>query len=179
MSKLSWTIVGVVGVVGVGIAMGGCKEERKKKTVSRTVTDRKHKEEKVNRPKTAGAEDEHDQAWNEPPTVGRSKIRMVLTTADGHIKGRPSFMAKQFVLVANEMHESLKKEGDEPTGKKRSFEFNPNNSGRFVFELPPGRWQLAIRDVDKEYLPWESPSLIFLGDDVRAVDVVMERAKPE
>ncbi len=176
VSRLSWIIV---GLVGLSIAMGGCKEERKKKTVSRTVTDRKKKEDPIKRPKTEGDEDEHDQAWNEPPTPGRSKVRMVLTTVDGPIKGRPSFMASQFALVASEMHEALSGDGDEPTGKKRTFEFNPNDSGRYVFELPPGRWQLNISDVDKEYLPWDSSSLIFLGDDTRAVDVVMKRVKPE
>ena len=178
MSRLSWIIV---LAVGTSSTLGGCgKEEPKKKRASRTVTDRKNKKEKkAPVPKAAGNEDEHDQAWNEPPTEGRSKVRMVLMTDDGPVKGRPAFMAKQFTLIAKEMHESLHKDGDEATGKQRSFEFNPNDAGRYVFEVPPGRWQLNITDEDKHFLPWASASLIFLGDDTRSVDATLQLAKPD
>ena len=180
---MSHMTVPIAMALGLTLAVGGCGEDKepkkKKKVVSRTITDHKKADEPADRPPAEGVEDEVDQAWNEPPTPGQAKVRMVVTSEDGPIKGRPSFMAPQFTLTANEMHESLHKDGDEPTGVKQIKHFNPNDAGRYVFELAPGRWQLHVADNDKQIGVWDSPSLLFLGDDARAVDVKLRPAAPD
>lgn len=171
----------IVVSLALTLLVAGCGEDKnakKKRVVSRTVSSHKKIETPDKKPPVEGAKDEIDSAWNEPPTAGQAKVRMVLAANDEPVKGRPSFMAPQFTLTAKEMHESLHKDGDEPTGEKKVQQFNPNEAGRYVFELPAGRWKLHIADADGLHLAWESPSLIFLGDDTRSVDVKLLPARP-
>ena len=176
------TSIFVAAFLAMAVGFSGCgpdKPSKNKRVVSRTVASHKKVRAPDKKPSVEGAVDEVDRAWNEPPTAGQSKVRMVLAAHEVPIKGRPSFMAPQFVLTANEMHESLHRDGDEPTGKKKVKRFNPNEAGRYVFELPNGRWQLQIAEVDDLYLPWNSPTLVFMGDDTRSVDVKLQLAKAD
>lgn len=173
------TLIAILIFAWAGSCLAGCKEEKKeRKVISRTVT-KKKTEEPMKRPPAEGEEDDVDNAWNDPPTSGQAKLRVVMLSADTPIKGRPSFMAPQFELLAEEMQELLRKEGHEPTGTKKTFPFNPNDAGRYVLELPPGKWRLTVKDDEGRYESWVSDVLTLLGDDSRALDITLLEKKAE
>jgi len=162
-----------------GLAMAvavGCGEDKKPKRYKKTQT-RKIKRKKVEEKPAAEAADPIDKAWNEPPTAGMCRLRLALFGAGKPIKGRPSFMAPQFELVAVEHLEKIHDEGTRATERKKSKKFNPNEHGRFVWELPPGLWKIYVNPLDELWLPWISEPLELKKDIARSLDVKLKQPK--
>lgn len=151
-------------------AAPGCGDDKPNKAY-KTKHTRRIKREKPDEKPPSEAENPIDTAWNEPPTTSMCRLRFAVSGAGRPIKGRPSFMAPQFELVAVEQLERMHEEGFRPTDRKKSIKFNPNEAGRFVWDLPPGHWKITLNPLDELWMPWISEPLTLEKDTALSVDV--------
>ena len=165
----------------LGSLAAGCEEEKKPKPFKSAKT-RKARVEREEKKEKAEKTDPMDEAWNTPPTAGMAKVRLALQSADGMIKGRPSFMAPQFELGVVEQLERIHEEGFRATDRKKSYKFNPNEHGRYVAEVKAGHWKIYVNPLDELWLPWISDVITLKKDESRSIDVKLkapEKMRPK
>lgn len=156
-------------ILGAVMVTAGCEEKKSKPF--KTAKTRRAKREVVDKKEAAEKTDPIDRAWNTPPTEGMGKLRLALHGKKGLIKGRPEFMAPQFELIAVELLERIHEEGFRATDRKTSVKINPNEHGRYVWELKPGHWKVYVTPLDDLWEPWISDPINLEKGESKSIDV--------